>query len=58
MGLEMNQKRKRIDELIFSNFKNGIKPGKSEGIALCYGINRGYSAFSNKYCLDKKEKSG
>lgn len=55
-GVGNESKKKRIDELIFSNFKNGIKPGKSEGIALCYGINRGYSAFSNKYCLDKKEK--
>jgi hypothetical protein len=49
-------KKKRIDELILSNFKSGIKSGKSEGIALCYGINRGYSAFSNKYNLGKNEK--
>jgi len=49
-------KKKRIDELILSNFKSDIKPGKSEGIALCYGINRGYSAFSNKYNLGKNEK--
>ncbi|GHT07268.1 hypothetical protein FACS189426_00140 [Bacteroidia bacterium] len=55
-GVGNESKKKRIDELILSNFKSDIKPGKSEGIALCYGINRGYSAFSNKYSLNKKEK--
>jgi hypothetical protein len=55
-GVGNESKKKRIDELILSNFKSDIKPGKSEGIALCYGINRGYSAFSNKYSLGKNEK--
>jgi hypothetical protein len=55
-GVGNESKKKRIDELILSNFKSDIKSGKSEGIALCYGINRGYSAFSNKYSLNKKEK--
>ncbi|MBS6577884.1 hypothetical protein [Parabacteroides goldsteinii] len=55
-GVGSESKRKRIDELILSNFKSDIKTGKSEGIALCYGINRGYSAFSNKYSLNKNEK--
>ncbi len=45
-----------VQGLILSNFKSEIKDGKSEGIALCYGINRGYSAFSNKYSLGKNEK--
>jgi hypothetical protein len=49
-------KKKKIDELILSNFKSDIKSGKSEGIALCYGINRGYSVFSNRYSSEKNEK--
>jgi len=55
-GVGSESKKKKIDDLILSNFKTEIKPGKSEGIALCYGINRGYSAFSNKYSLSKNEK--
>lgn len=55
-GVGNESKRKKIDELILSNFSNGIKAGKSEGIALCYGINRGYSAFSNKYSLGNTNK--
>jgi hypothetical protein len=55
-GVGNESKKKKIDELILSNFKSDIKVGKSEGIALCYGINRGYSAFSNKYSLGKNEK--
>ena len=55
-GVGSESKKKKVDELILSNFKSEIKPGKSEGIALCYGINRGYSEFSNKYSLGKNEK--
>ncbi|HRT81361.1 MAG TPA: hypothetical protein P5538_10515 [Bacteroidales bacterium] len=55
-GVGNESKKKKIDELILSNFKSDIKIGKSEGIALCYGINRGYSVFSNKYNLGKTEK--
>jgi hypothetical protein len=55
-GVGNESKKKRIDELILSNFKLDIKPGKSEGIALCYGINRGYSVFSNKYGLEQNDK--
>lgn len=55
-GVGSESKKKKVDELILSNFKSNIKQGKSEGIALCYGINRGYSAFSNKYCLNQSEK--
>ena len=56
-GVGSESKKKKIDDLILSNFKSEIKVGKSEGIALCYGINRGYSAFSNKYSLGKNEKT-
>lgn len=55
-GTGTESKKKKIDELILSNFKSDIKVGKSEGIALCYGINRGYSVFSNKYNLGETEK--
>ena len=55
-GVGAESRKKKVDELILSNFKYDIKPGKSEGIALCYGINRGYSVFSNKYNLGKVEK--
>lgn len=56
-GVGNESKKKKIDELILSNFKSEIKVGKSEGIALCYGMNRGYSAFSNRYSLGKNEKN-
>ena len=39
---------KKIDALITTNFEN-LKEGTAEGIALYYGYNRGYSAFSNCY---------
>lgn len=55
-GAGTESKKKKVDELILSNFKSDIKAGKSEGIALCYGINRGYSVFSNKYNLGRTEK--
>jgi len=55
-GAGIESKKKKIDELILSNFKSNIKAGKAEGIALCYGINRGYSIFSNKYNLGDTEK--
>jgi len=49
-------KMKRIDGLILSNFKSEIKPDKSEVVALCYGLNKGYSVFSNKYKSGDTEK--
>lgn len=55
-GVGNESKKKKIEELILSNFKSDIKTGKSEGIALCYGMNRGYSVFSNKYNLGRIEK--
>jgi len=55
-GVGNESKKDKIDNLILSNFKSGIKEGKSEGIALCYGFNRGYSVFSNKYKSKEKER--
>lgn len=49
-GTDKESKKKRVDRLFLSRFSdNDIKPGKEEGIALSYGISRGYSAFRNSY---------
>ena len=47
-GVGDEARRKRIDGLIQSHFSE-IKKGKAEGVALCYGYNRGYSAFTKDY---------
>lgn len=46
---------KKIDSLISTNFEE-IKDDKAEGIALCYGYNRGYSIFSNSYGTEETGK--
>lgn len=56
-GVGEEARRKKIDGLILSNFKNEIQPERSEIIALCYGLNRGYSVFSNKYKAGDIEKT-
>ena len=48
-GVGAESKKKIVDGLVLSNFKSEIKPDKSEILAFCYGFNRGYSAFNNKY---------
>lgn len=45
----MKRGEKKIDGLIVNNFKLNIKPEKAEGVALCYGLNRGYRVFSKQY---------
>lgn len=55
-GVGDEARRKKIDGLILSNFKDEIKKDTSEAVALCYGLNRGYSVFSNRYKLHEKEK--
>ncbi len=50
-GVGSEARKKKIDGLILSNFKGDIKPEKAEGVALCYGLNRGYTVFSNRYKL-------
>ena len=52
-GVGDESRRKRIDGLIQSHFSE-IKKGKAEGVALCYGYNRGYSAFSKDYGKEDK----
>jgi hypothetical protein len=56
-GVGNEARKKKIDGLILSNFKSEIKRDKSEGIALCFGLNRGYSVFSNKYKSGNIEKN-
>ena len=51
-GVGEEARRKKIDGLIQSHF-SGIKKEKAEGVALCYGYNRGYSAFSKDYVIDE-----
>lgn len=55
-GTGNEARKKKIDGLIFSNFKAEILPEKSEVVSLCYGINRGYSAFNNSYKYQNKVK--
>ena len=52
-GVEDEARKKRIDGQIQSHF-SGVKKEKAEGIALCYGYNRGYSVFSKDYGMDEK----
>ena len=47
-GVGDESRKKRVDGLIQSNFST-LKEGKQEGVALCYGYNRGYSAFTKNY---------
>lgn len=53
-GTGEEARRKKIDGLILSNFRSNIKRGKEEVVALCYGLNRGYSKFTHKYILGDK----
>ena len=47
-GVGDESRKMRIDGLIQSHFTS-LKEGKQEGVALCYGYNRGYSAFTRSY---------
>lgn len=51
-GVGNEARRKKIDGLIHTHFSEIGK--KAEGVALCYGYNRGYSAFTKDYGIDKK----
>lgn len=52
-GVGDEGRRRRIDGLIQSHFSE-IKKEKAEGVALCYGYNRGYSAFTKDYGIKEK----
>ena len=52
-GVSDESRRKRIDGLIQTHFSE-IRKGKAEGVALCYGYNRGYSAFTKDYGINEK----
>lgn len=47
-GVGDESRKMRVDGLIQSNFSS-LKDEKQEGVALCYGYNRGYSAFTKSY---------
>jgi len=56
-GVGKESKRKKIGDLILTNFRSSeIKPDVSEITALCYGLNRGYSAFHNFYLTENNKK--
>jgi len=56
-GVGEESKKKKIDELILSNFHtNEITPDISEITALCYGLNRGYAVFNNFYNINDIKK--
>jgi hypothetical protein len=56
-GVGKESKKKKIDDLILSNFHSQeIKSDCSEITALCYGLNRGYAVFSNSYKVGNNEK--
>ncbi len=48
-GIGDEGRKSKVDGLILGNFHKNIKNDKAEVIALCYGLNRGYAVFSNKY---------
>ena len=55
-GVGEEARRKKIDGLIQSHFSS-VKKEKAEGVALCYGYNRGYSVFSKDYKIDESGES-
>ncbi|OCW95398.1 hypothetical protein A9168_01685 [Macellibacteroides sp. HH-ZS] len=48
-GLPDEGRRNNINTLITTRFQQDIRQERAEVVALCYGLNRGYGAFSNKY---------
>lgn len=55
-GVGDEGRKSKVDGLILNNFQKNIKTDKSEVIALCYGLNRGYSVFNNKYRNESNEQ--
>jgi len=55
-GVGDEGRKSKVDSLILNNFHKNIKTDKSEVIALCYGLNRGYSVFTNKYRNESNEQ--
>lgn len=47
-GVGEESRKKKIDGLILSKFKEEIKPSTSEIVSICIGFNRGYSVFPKK----------
>ena len=51
-GVGDEARKKKIDRLIYTHFSEIGR--KAEGAALCYGYNRGYSAFTKDYGINEK----
>lgn len=48
-GVGDEGRKSKVDGLILTNFHKNIKSDRAEVVALCYGLNRGYNVFTNKY---------
>ena len=55
-GVGDEGRKSKIDGLILTNFHKNIKNDRAEVVALCYGLNRGYTVFTNKYSNENGEQ--
>lgn len=55
-GVGDEARTKKADGLIASKFNLDVKPEKTELMSLYFGINKGYSAFSNKYQVSQNQQ--
>ena len=56
-GVGDEARKKKADGLIASKFSLDVKPEKTELMSLYFGINKGYSAFSNKYQVSQNQQA-
>jgi hypothetical protein len=56
-GVGEEAKKQKVDSLIVNSFSGNIPTKFSETIALCYGLNRGYTVLSNEYKVGEKSKT-
>lgn len=55
-GVGDEGRKSKVDGLILTNFHKNIKNDRAEVVALCYGLNRGYTVFTNKYRNENGEQ--
>lgn len=55
-GVGDEARKMKADGLITSKFSLDVKPEKAELMSLYFGINKGYSAFSNKYQVGQNQQ--
>ena len=55
-GVGEEARKSKVDGLILTNFQKNIKGEWAEVVALCYGLNRGYTIFNNKYSNESGEQ--